>query len=618
MTSDTSELLAGTFRHEDGLPRVPLPTLEESGQRLLEWCTPLLDADELATTRAAVTAFLEADSPAHLLQGALEKYDTEPGVHSWLDRFWPSRYLGRRDRVALDANFCFLFNPAPGEGQLQRAAGLVTAALDYKLQLDQETLAPATQRGQVTTMVQNKSLFSATRIPHRTQDTVRAPYTDDWPGPSTARHIVVFFRGNAFRMDVLGPSGRPHTLEELVAGLEAVREEGAARAAAGTAVGQLTTKARADWADSRQRLLTLDPANAEALDVVETALFCLCLDDLTPKDDHHACDQLLHGDSTNRWFDKAVSLIVLADGTAGINVEHCRLDGTTIIQLIDAMLNEPAEVHAQRSGAAPQGRPDLAPLRFVLDDDLCADVRAAGEAFSAYAAGTATTTLAFPGRGSNRIKELGVSPDAFVHMAMQLAHKRAKGLVGATYESIATRQYQHGRTEAMRVITPEILSFVAAMEDPDADQSTRTDALRAAADKHVARIKECQRGEAPEQHLWELKLIQERQGDELGATEPLALYDSPGWLKLRDDYLSTSSAPSLNIQFFAFGSTSTKCIGVAYLLLPDRLKFYMSTPRTVAAGMDRFAEELGRAIEEIDDLLAAPAPAPAPQPKPKP
>ena len=64
-------------------------------------------------------------------------------------------------------------------------------------------------------MEQNKFLFSATRIPGqcRTPSGRRTP--TQWPGPSRARHIVVFFRGNMFRMDVLGPDGRPHTLDDL-------------------------------------------------------------------------------------------------------------------------------------------------------------------------------------------------------------------------------------------------------------------------------------------------------------------------------------------------------------------------------------------------------------------
>lgn len=609
MTVDDLDLSAKTFGNEERLPRVPLPALEDSCRRFLDWCAPLLTDDELAATEAAVASFLHPDSPAHRLQAALERYDAGPGVHSWLDRFWPARYLGRRDRIALNANFFFLFHgPEPGESQVRRAAGLVAAALDYKLLLDGEQIPPVVQRGQPMSMEQNKFLFSAARIPGEVQDTVRAPYTERWPGPSRARHIVVFFRGNAFRMEVLGPAGRPHTLEELAQGLDAVRRSGETAAPADAAVGKLTTKARAEWAASRQRLLALDPANAEVLDTVETALFCLCLDEVVPRDVRDACDHLLHGDSGNRWFDKALSLIVFADGTAGINVEHCGLDGTTILYLVDAMMGASAEEHSARSGAAAQGVPAVEPVEPVLDDELRADVRAAGEAFADYAAGTATSTVSFPHVGSDRAKRLGVSPDAFVQLAFQLAHRRAKGLTGATYESIATRQYRHGRTEAMRVVTPEILRFVAAMDDPGAERATRAAALRAAADRHVARTQECQRGEAPEQHLWELQLIQQRLGDEPGAGAPLALYESPGWVTMRDDYLSTSSAPSLNIRHFGFGATSDRCIGVAYVLLPDRLNVYLSTPAAAADAMHTFARELDGAIDEMQELLAAGSP----------
>jgi len=616
----------GTFDNELHLPRVPLPTVEDSCRRFLEWCAPLLTADELAATEAAVRDFAAPDSPAHVLQAALERYDARPDVGSWLDAFWASRYLGRRDRIALNANFFFLFNDT-GEDQLTRASGLIAAALDYKRQLDEERIAPVVQRGRAMTMEQNKFLFSTTRIPGEEQDTVRAPYSDEWPGPSPFRHIVVFYRGNAFRMDVLGAGGAdgsdpaggpgspdgarsapvPYSLDDLAAGLEAVMKAGHDRAPAGTQVGHLTTKARAEWAASRQRLLALDPANAEALETIETALFCVCLEDTVPSSTQEACDLMLHGDSGNRWFDKALSFIVFADGTAGINCEHCGLDGTTILYLVDAMLEATSEEHAARAGAVSQGVPAVDPVELVLDAEMRADVEAAGQAFADFAVANATTTLSLD-FGSDRAKQLGVSPDGFVQMAYQLAHRRAKGLTGATYESIATRQYRNGRTEAMRVVTPEVLRFVEVMDDPRADDAQRAEAFRAAAAAHVQRAKECQAGDAPEQHLWELQLIQKRQGVELGVgidtVGPLALYDSPGWRIMRDDYLSTSSAPSVNIQHFGFGATSDKCIGVAYALLPERLNIYLSTPRPVADQMHRFATELPRALDELQALLA--------------
>ncbi|MGH3915778.1 MAG: choline/carnitine O-acyltransferase, partial [Pseudonocardiaceae bacterium] len=562
----SQELSPRTVDNEDRLPRVPLPTLEESCERFLEWCGPLLTPEELAVTEIAVASFLRPGSPARTLHAALERYDASDGVHSWLDTFWPYRYLGRRDRIALNANFFFLFEDSE-QGQVDRAAALVAGALDYKLLLDEQRVAPAVQRGRPLSMEQNKYLFSATRIPGPARDSVRTPYSDDWPGPSRERHIVVFVRGNMFRLDVIDPDGRPHTTDELVEGLRAVLAAGATPAAPGTSIGHLTTKARAEWAASRQALLDCHPGNTNLLDTVETALFCLCLEDTTPQDALAACDQLLHGDSGNRWFDKALSLIVFPDGTAGLNGEHCKLDGTTVVSFVNAMLGSSAQRHPRRSAAESPVVPACARLDFVLATDLRSDVQAAAAAFAAYAADTASTTLRIEGFTSERAKQLGMSPDAFAQLAFQLVHQRAKGHLGATYESIATRHYRHGRTEAMRVVTPEVVRFVAAMDDPGADDQTRRAAFRAAAQKHVHRAKQCQAGQAPEQHLWELQLIQQRRGAELGVTEPLALYESPGWLTMRDDYLSTSAVSSAHIQFFGFGSTSRKCIGIGYALL---------------------------------------------------
>ena len=583
-----------TFGNEEHLPRVPVPTLPDTCRRFLEWAAPLLTDAQLAETEAAVAAFLAADSPAHEWQAALERFDARPDVPSWLEDFWAYRYLGRRDRIALNANYFFLFGDSD-QDQVGRAAGLVAATVDYKLRLDDEAIPPAVQRGRPLSMAQHRFLFSTTRIPGAVQDSVRAPYSAEHPGPATARHIVVFYRDTPFRLDVLAPDGRPYDREDLAAALRTIMKTGTFLDDPMSAVGHLTTMARADWAAARASLLAAGDGNAAALEEIESALFCLCLEDRSPADDKQACDQLLHGDSGNRWFDKSFSLIVFGDGTAGINVEHCGLDGTTILSFLDTLLGEEPGTRQ-----VAQGTPPVTPVEFTLDDALRERTRAAAGSFAEFAAATATQTLSFADFGADTAKGLGMSPDAFVQMAYQLAHRRAKGMTGATYESIATRQYRHGRTEAMRVVTPEVLDFVSTMDDPASDPATRRAAFHAAAAKHVARAKECQAGAAPEQHLWELDLIARRGG----ATGSLDLYRSPGWLVMRDDYLSTSSAPSANIEYFGFGSTSPQCIGIAYVLLADRLNIYLSTPQHVAGQMHTFARELTRALGELRDLLS--------------
>src|ERR1700753_2458785 len=226
-----------TFGNEDRLPRVPLPALTDTCDRFLSWCAPLLTDEQLAATERAVKDFAAPGGPGAPLQAGLAAYDASPGVHSWLDTFWPARYLGRRDRIALIANFFFLFADSGladgGRAQLERAATLTAAAVDYKLRLDQELIPPVTRRGVPQTMEQNKYLFSATRIPGPVQDTVRVPYSAERPGPSRARHVVVFYRGGLFRLEVLSPDGEPYSPGGLVTALTEIMRRGAGGTARG-------------------------------------------------------------------------------------------------------------------------------------------------------------------------------------------------------------------------------------------------------------------------------------------------------------------------------------------------------------------------------------------------
>lgn len=588
--------MTGTFENEDSLPRVPIPTAKDSCELFLQWCRPLLDDDEFADTERSVDEFLAPDSPVWTLQDELIKYDRRPDVHSWLDEFWRDRYLGRRDSIAINANFFFLFHNQP-EGpmdQLDRATGLVVGALAHLRSVSTGRFAPVQRRGVPFSMEGHKYLFGTTRIPGVDRDTVRSPYSDEAPGPPTSRHILVLHRGAITRLDVIGPDGRAHSPAEIRAALEAI----SAGSSSGEGVGRFTTMPRADWARTRDDLRKLG-SNADALDTVETALFCLCLEDAEPADLQEACAELLGGDASNRWFDKAVSLIVFGDGSAGINGEHCMLDGTPVIEFLDVILATPAAELAAMAEAVEQGPVHAEPVSFDLDDGLRRRLAEAGAAFRERAENTVSMLVDIPQFGSDRAKGLGVSPDAFVQLAFQLAHRRSKGFTGASYESISTRTFHHGRTEAMRVVTPEVVRFVDAMTG-GAPAAERLTALPDAAAAHVARAKQCQAGDAPEQHLWELQLLQRRLG---GGREP-SLYSSPGWQRMRHDYLSTSAVPSVHIQAFGFGATSSDCIGVAYWMLPEKFTVYLCTPREVGAQLPRFAEQLAAAVAEMSALAS--------------
>uniref|UniRef100_A0A183GMB5 Carn_acyltransf domain-containing protein n=1 Tax=Heligmosomoides polygyrus TaxID=6339 RepID=A0A183GMB5_HELPZ len=91
---------------------------------------------------------------------------------------------------------------------------------------------------------------------------------------------------------------------------------------------------RDEWADIRNELM--EAGNAQNVNLVDSALFALCLDDLKSQDPKRLIQSLLIGDdASNRWFDKCFQLIVDGNGQATINFEHSWGDGVAVLRLME-------------------------------------------------------------------------------------------------------------------------------------------------------------------------------------------------------------------------------------------------------------------------------------------
>src|SRR5262249_58693131 len=175
-----------------------------------------------------------------------------------------------------------------------------------------------------------------------------------------------------------------HSEADLAPGPADIAAAGPPAADIALSIGHLTTMARETWADHRKELLA-DPGNAALMEQIEPALFAVALEDDTPETDLTACDQLLHGNSASRYFDKGVTLIVFANGRAGINIEHCRLDGTVVLEFVDFLLSTDTASHLAGAKAHSQGRVASRELMFDLSPAQQDAVRKAAADFAAFA-----------------------------------------------------------------------------------------------------------------------------------------------------------------------------------------------------------------------------------------
>ncbi|PLB36472.1 choline/carnitine O-acyltransferase [Aspergillus candidus] len=532
-----------TFSHQDALPKLPIPSLEDTCKRYLESLSALQTPREQIESKAAVQDFLKSDGP--VLQEKLKNYATSKT--SYIEQFWYDSYLNCDSPVVLNLNPFFLLedDPTPARNnQVTRSASLAVSALAFVRAVRREELPPDNVRGTPLCMYQYSRLFGTARLP-----TENGCMISQDPN---AKHLVVLCRGQFYWFDVLDENNDLIMSEKDIAlNLQVIindAEQTPIHDAAKGALGVLSTENRKVWSGVRD-ILTKDEGsnNAECLNIVDTALFCLCLDDTEPQSTSDLCANMLCGTSevirgvqvgtcTNRWYDK-LQIIVCKNGSAGINFEHTGVDGHTVLRFASDLYTDTILRFAQTiNGQAPSlwatsspdpskrdprsfGNVSTTPRKLEWDmaPELIIALRFAESHLSDLLKQHEFEVLEFNGYGKNFITSMGFSPDAFVQMAFQAAYYGLYGRIENTYEPAMTKFFLHGRTEAIRTVTNECVDFVKTFWGENPPQE-KVDALRRATEKHTAMTKVCSKAQGHDRHLYALYCVWQRSFEEAPAS----------------------------------------------------------------------------------------------------
>lgn len=102
-----------------------------------------------------------------------------------------------------------------------------------------------------------------------------------------------------------------------------------------------------------------------------------------------------------------------------------------------------------------KGAAEVKKLNFVIDNKIQNIVNTQKKQFEEWTRELDVDHLIFNEFGKNECKKFGVSPDAIMQLAFQLALYYQKNCVVPTYESCSTSAFKHGRTETLRSCTME-------------------------------------------------------------------------------------------------------------------------------------------------------------------
>ncbi|KAJ1941764.1 Carnitine O-acetyltransferase mitochondrial, partial [Linderina pennispora] len=297
------------FEFQATLPKLPVPDLPSTVQKYIESLEAVLPRDKFLESKQVAEEFAKSAQGQELQQRLVERA-AEPGRANWLEEWWNDlSYMGYRDPVIPYVSYHYSYNDDPAcSTASQRAAHVAVAALAFRAQLVDGSLAPEMQKTSPLCSHSYKYMFNACRIPHKPSDFCR---TVDY----AANEAITVIRNNQFFSVPITQQGMPLSTVEFAEIFERIIELADSQTA--VPVGVLTADNRDAWADNRQLLLNV-AGNAQVLDAIESSAFVIALDKAQPVTREELSHAVWHGDGRSRWFDKPVQFIVTDNARAGM------------------------------------------------------------------------------------------------------------------------------------------------------------------------------------------------------------------------------------------------------------------------------------------------------------
>uniref|UniRef100_A0A3P8RA83 Carnitine O-palmitoyltransferase 1, muscle isoform n=1 Tax=Astatotilapia calliptera TaxID=8154 RepID=A0A3P8RA83_ASTCA len=599
------------YSFQASLPRLPVPSVDDTIHRYLESVRPLLDNEQYNKMELLASDFKE--NKAAQLQRCLilKSWWATNYVSDWWEEYI---YLRGRSPIMVNSNFYImdLLYVTPTHRQAARAGNVVHAMLQYRRKLERGELAPLRALGTVPMCsTQMERMFNTTRIPGIETDFVQH-LTD-------RKHLVVFHKGRFFQV-WLYTGGRHLLPSELETQFQRILNDTSEPQPGELKLAALTAGYRVPWAQARIKYFS-QGINKVSLDAIESAAFFLTLDDepqgydpaKTNSLDSYA-KSLLHGKCYDRWFDKSFTLISYPNGKMGVNVEHSWADAPIVGHMWEYILATDCfhlgyteEGHCK--GDVNKNLPHPTRLQWQIPNECQNVIETSYLSAKQIADDVDFHGYLFAEFGKGLIKKCRTSPDAFIQLALQLAQFRDQHVFCLTYESSMTRMFRDGRTETVRSCTSEAVAFVRAMEDAGATNAQRLALFRKAAEKHQNMYRLAMTGSGIDRHLFCLYIVSKYLG-----------VDSPFLTKVLSEpwKLSTSQTPQQQLNLVdinkfpkyvcgggGFGPVADDGYGVSYIIVGENLITFHISSKFSSPDTDsyRFGQHIQKAMLDIQALF---------------
>ncbi|XP_077301169.1 carnitine O-palmitoyltransferase whd [Arctopsyche grandis] len=599
------------YSFQGSLPRLPLPSVEDTMTRYLRSVRPLLDDANYKRMENLAEEFQQGIAVKLQRYLLLKSWWSSNYVSDWWEEYV---YLRGRSPLMVNSNFYgidgILLNTT--FVQSARAGNIIYLCLIFRRLIERQELEPIMVQGMVPLCSsQYERIFNTVRIPGVETDKI-VHYQD-------SNHIVVYHKGRYFKVNIYNRN-RLLKPAEIQMQIQMILDDKSEPLEGEEKVASYTAGERSHWAHIRQTLFNKGH-NRTSLHAIETSAFVVALDDIPYEFDENDPSKLdkygrtlLHGNGYNRWFDKSFTLCFGSNGRVGFNAEHTWADAPVMGHLWEYTIWSELDLGYDEKGNCLGEVTTKPPSPIRLQWDLKSEeyndsVQISYNVAQKLVNDLDLRILMYSKYGKGFMKKCRISPDAYIQMALQLAYYRNANRFSLTYEASMTRLFREGRTETVRPCTIESAAWVKAMDDKNSTVEEKMRLLNLATSQHQLGYQNAMCGKGIDRHLFCLYIV----------SKYLEL-DSPFLQEVLSEpwRLSTSQTPhgqtnKLDLKKHpkcisaggGFGPVADDGYGVSYIIAgEDVIFFHISSKKSCPiTDSSKFAEHIEEALADLKTLF---------------
>ena len=339
--------------------------------------------------------------------------------------------------------------PSPFTNQSAAAAALLRGLAEVYTDPTVFQVLGANKEGKNFEVKQLTELLATTRVPHIGLDEIKT-----FP---ISRHVIVWSKGVAFKIDIIDARGRPIAASVILNQIQQILNDTAAKTAGASSIALLSTSLQRDeWAKIRSEL----PASNTFLQDLESSITSIALE-ATETSEISELLGLAKGDTSNVYSDKTCGFSVFTNGALAGRVDHAVADGGVVARfmsfLIDAYKRVPARLEVS----------DLLSCLPIMPIQIPTILPLASQAFrqqQLFAKNSEIFDIQQPGD----VLEL-LRTSKLYNITLQLAFQAAiSSLPGDASlllaEPTSVRQFANGRCDPNYVVTKESVALCAGLK----------------------------------------------------------------------------------------------------------------------------------------------------------